>query len=104
MCVISMLNLVRNLDVSAWDVAARTSRLPTWLVVTHPTVKYQGFRKLFPSSSKVFEIIKTIKRCSNDYRFECPRHNVSHSNIHGRVINCGCKVNSKVTISIYIEM
>lgn len=49
----SILNLVRNLDVSAWDVAARTLGLPTWLVVTHPTVKYQGFRKLFPSSSKV---------------------------------------------------
>lgn len=67
-------------------------------------IKENSLMNIFRYKIQVFEIIKTIKRCSNDYRLECPRHNVSHSNIHGRVINCECKVNSKVTISICIDM
>lgn len=59
---------------------------------------------IFRYKIQVFEIMKTIKRCFNDYRLECPRHNVSHGNLHDRVINRGCKVNSKVTISICIDM
>lgn len=48
----SILNLVRNTEVSAWDARARTLGQPTRLVATHLTVKYQDFRKLFPSCSK----------------------------------------------------
>lgn len=53
-----ILDLVRNTEVSAWDARARTLGQPTHLVATHPTVKYQDFRKLFPSSSKGTVLMK----------------------------------------------